>query len=88
MNQNRNNPMFVPYPGLNMNVPQTGMYPITQGVNDLENRLNAMERQIRRLDTRISRLEGNQGVYTTDNAYNTSLSDTNNNMYPNSMHMM
>ena len=35
MKSDRNNPMFMPYPNVNMQ----GMYPIMPGVNELENRI-------------------------------------------------
>ena len=83
MKSNRDNPMVMPY---NMGMP--GMYPNMPNTNDLEIRLSSIERQLKRLDSRISRLETN-GLYNQDNiGYNTSLNDNYSNMYPNSMHMM
>ena len=65
------------------------MYPFMPGVNNIDNRLDSIERQLRRMDARISRLEGTNTAFNTDSAYNTSLGDNfNQNMYPNSMHMM
>ena len=89
MKSNRDNSMFMPYPGMNMNanMPQ-GMYPMMPRASDIDNRLNSIERQLKRLDTRISRLEGNTGAYSNDSSYNTSLNDNYQNMYPNAMHMM
>ena len=87
MKSDRNNSMFMAYGGTNMMEPN--MYPMFPGINDLENRVNALERIVRRLDTRVARLEGASGVYNTETQYNTSLPDTyNQSMYPNSMHMM
>lgn len=79
MKNNRDNSMFMPYPGVNMQ----GMYnPMMGGVNDVENRLNIMERQLKRIDSRLSRIESMYG----DNPYNTSLNDQSS--YQNTMHMM
>jgi len=84
--------MFAAFPGMNTPgmMPQAGMYPMAPGINDFENRFASLERQIRKLDARISRLEGSSGIYSSDPSnYNTSLGDGfNQNMYPNSMHMM
>ena len=85
MKSDRNNPMFMPYPNVNMQ----GMYPIMPGVNELENRINSLERIVKRLDTRVSRLESNNGIYNTETSYNTSLPDMyNQNAYPNALQMM
>ena len=54
MKSNRDNPMLMPY---NMGMP--GMYPNMPNANDLEIRLSSIERQLKRLDSRISRLEKN-----------------------------
>ena len=43
MKSDRNNPMFMPYPNVNMQ----GMYPIMPGVNELENRINSLERIVK-----------------------------------------
>ena len=81
--KDRNNQMFMPFPNQqfmpNMMVPSTPM--------EFENRINSLERMVKRLDARVSKLEGNTGMYNTD--YNTSLPDVyNQNIYPNAMHMM
>ena len=87
MKSDRNNPMFMPYP--NMNMPQSNMYPVMPGINELENRMNSLERVVKRLDTRISRLESSNGIYNTESQYNTSIPDGyNQNTYPNAMHIM
>lgn len=79
--KDRNNQMYMPFPNQGF-IPNMQMMPM-----DIENRLNSLERMIKRLDTRVSKLEGNTGVYNTD--YNTSLPNTyNQNIYPNAMHMM
>ena len=77
--KDRNNNMFMPFPNQgfmpNMNMPTMPM--------ELENRVNSLERMVKRLDARVSKLEGNTGMY------NTSLPDVyNQNIYPNAMHMM
>lgn len=71
-----NNQMFIPYPEY---------YPNMMG--NFENRLSNLERMVKRLDTRLSRLEGTTNIY---NEYNTSLPQDvyNQNTYPNAMHMM
>jgi len=74
-----NNQMYMPYD-------QNGFYPYMP--YELENRIQSLERMVKRLESRISRLEGTTNVYTT-NEYNTSLPDVyNQNIYPNAMHMM
>ena len=67
----RNNQMYMPYPEYYPNMAM-----------DFENRLNNIEKMIKRLDSRISRLEGTTNVY---NEYNPTLpADVyNQNMYPN-----
>jgi len=82
--KDRNNQIFMPYPNQQF-------FPNMQGIptmpNELENRINSLERMVKRLDSRVSKLEGNMGVYNSE--YNTSLPDVyNQNIYPNSMHMM
>lgn len=74
--KDRNNQMFMPYQEY---YPNMGL--------DFENRLSNLERMVKRLDTRVSRLEGTTNIY---NEYNTSLpADVyNQNIYPNAMHMM
>lgn len=69
----------------NNNMPY-GMYPFMP--NDIENRLNSLERTVRRLESRVSKLEGNTGMYTPE--YNSSLDMYNQNQMPNpnTMHMM
>ena len=67
----RNNQMFPPYGEYYPNM-----------AYDFENRLSDLERIVKKLDTRISRLEGTTNIY---NEYNPNLpSDVyNQNMYPN-----
>ena len=73
--------MFMPYPNQQF-FPNIPTMP-----NELENRINSLERMVKRLDTRVTKLEGNFGAY--NNEYNTSLPDVyNQNIYPNAMHMM
>ncbi len=71
-----NNQMFMPY--------GNAFYPNMP--NELENRISSLERIVKRLDGRVSKLESMNGVYTNDTAYNTSIP----NMYDgyNGMHMM
>ena len=81
--KDRNNNMFMPFPNQgfmpNMGFPTMPM--------ELENKVNSLERMVKRLDARVSKLEGNTGMYNND--YNTSLPDVyNQNIYPNAMHMM
>lgn len=78
--KDRNNQMFMPY---------NDMYPyqFPYMANDLENRVNMLEKTVKRLETRISKLEGTTNIY--GNEYNTSIPDVyNQNIYPNAMHMM
>lgn len=76
--KNRDNQGFMPFP--NQNFFPTMPY-------ELESRINSLERMVRRLDARVSKLEGNTSMYNSE--YNTSLPDVyNQNIYPNSMHMM
>ncbi len=85
--KDRNNQMIMPFPNqfLNQQIPNQQLFPMMP--TELENRINSLERMVRRLDARVSKLEGNTGVY--NNEYNTSIPDAyNQNMYPNSMHMM
>ena len=85
MKSDRNNPMFMPYP----NMPQGMMGMPNMNMGDIENRISSLERAVRRLDTRISRLEGASGYTGESNQYNTSLPNNyNQDMYPNAMHMM
>ena len=79
--KDRNNQMFMPFPNQQF-IPNM---PFIQG--EMDNKIAALERMVQRLDARVSKLEGNQGLY--NNEYNTSLKDTyNQNIYPNAMHMM
>lgn len=79
--KDRNNQMFMPFPNQQF-FPTMPTMP-----SELENRVNSLERMVRRLDARVSKLEGNTGMY--NNEYNTSLPDVyNQNIYPNAMHMM
>lgn len=81
--KDRNNQMFMPFP--NQQFPNQQFFPTMP--SELENRINSLERMVRRLDARVSKLEGNTGIY--NNEYNTSLPDVyNQNIYPNAMHMM
>ena len=74
--RDRNNQLFMPYDNNGFFIP-----------NDLESRIESLERMVKRLEQRINRLEGNTTIYT--NEYNTSLPDVyNQNIYPNAMHMM
>ena len=78
--KDRNNQMYMPY--------DNGFfYPYMP--NDIENRLDALERMVKRLDTRVSRLENNS-MYQNNNqnmpdVYNQNIYP---NAYPNTMHMM
>ena len=78
--KDRNNQMYMPY--------DNGFfYPYMS--NDIENRLDALERMVKRLDTRVSRLENNS-MYQNNNqnmpdVYNQNIYP---NAYPNTMHMM
>lgn len=79
--KNRNNYMYMPFPNgeytPNMNIPFVP--------NELDNRVSALERSVKRLEQRVSKLEG----ATDYSSYNTSLPDVyNQNIYPNAMHMM
>ena len=81
--KDRNNNMFMPFPNKgfmpNMGVPTMPM--------ELENRVNSLERMVKRLDARVSILVGNSGMYS--GGYNTSIPDNyTQNIYPNAMHMM
>lgn len=71
-----NNQMFMPY--------GNAFYPNMP--NELENRINSLERIVKRLDGRVSKLESMNGVYTNDTPYQSSIP----NMYDgyNGMHMM
>ncbi len=64
-----NNQMFMPYDNNGMYMPY-----------DLENRLNSLERMVRRLDARITKLE-NSSMNALPDIYNQ-------NIYPNAMNMM
>ena len=77
--RDRNNQMFMPYDN-------NGFFPYMP--NDIESRIDSLERMVKRLEQRVNRLENtNTTVYT--NEYNTSLPDVyNQNIYPNAMHMM
>ena len=95
MKSDRNNPMFMPYP--NMQQGMMGMPNMQQGMmgmpnmnmGDIENRISSLERAVRRIDTRVSRLEGSTGYASDTGQYNTSLPNNyNQNTYPNAMHMM
>lgn len=71
-----NNQMFMPYGNT--------FYPnITV---EVENRISSLERIIKRLDARVSKLESINGIYTNDTQYQASIP----NMYDgyNGMHMM
>lgn len=73
--------MYMPFPNgeytPNMNIPFVP--------NELDNRVSALERSVKRLEQRVSKLEGS----TDYSNYNTSLPDAyNQNIYPNAMHMM
>lgn len=77
--KDRNNNFFIPY--------ANPMYPMMP--NDLENRVNSLERIVKRLESRISLLENNNISYSGEIKYNTSIPENyNQNMYPNAMHMM
>ena len=77
--KDRNNNFFIPY--------GNPMYPMMP--NDLENRVNSLERIVKRLENRISLLENNNISYCGEIKYNTSIPENyNQNMYPNAMHMM
>ncbi len=67
----RNNQMYMPY----------GEYYPNMAL-DFDTRLNNLEKMIKRLDTRVSRLESTTNIY---NDYNTNLPADiyNQNMYPN-----
>lgn len=70
----RDDSMFYPY-----SIPNN-IYPPMFNPSDLENRLSSIERQIKRIDARLSRIESTNNY----GAYNTSIG----NEYQNSMHMM
>ena len=71
-----NNQMFMPY--------GNAFYPNMP--NELENRINSLERIVKRLDGRVNILESMNGVYTNTTPYQASIP----NMYEgyNGMHMM
>ena len=71
-----NNQMFMPY--------GNAFYPNMP--NELENRINSLERIVKRLDGRVNKLESMNGVYTNTTPYQASIP----NMYDgyNGMHMM
>lgn len=79
--KDRNNQMFMPCPNQQF-FPNMPTMP-----GELENRITSLERMLKRLDARVTKLEGNFGAY--NNEYNTSLPDLyNQNPYQNGMHMM
>ena len=83
--KDRNNQMFMPFD-------QNGYYPYPYQYpymgNDLMNRIESLERSVKRLENRVSRLE-NSTTNVYGNEYNTSIPDVyNQNIYPNAMHMM
>lgn len=87
--KDRNNQVFMPFPNQYQfpgQFPNQQFFPTMP--SELESRINSLERMVRRLDTRVSKLEGSTGAYTGE--YNTSLPDNvyNQNIYPNAMHMM
>ena len=71
-----NNQMFMPY--------GNAFYPNMP--NELENRINSLERIVKRLDGRVNKLESMNGVYTNTTPYQSSIP----NMYDeyNGMHRM
>lgn len=71
-----NNQMFMPY--------GNAFYPNMP--NELENRINSLERIVKRLDGRVNKLESMNGVYANTTPYQASIP----NMYDeyNGMHMM
>lgn len=71
--KDRNNQMYMPY--------DNGFfYPYMP--NDIENRIDSLERMVKRLDSRVTRLENNYNN-------NSNMPDIyNQNIYPNAMHMM
>ena len=77
--KDRNNNFFIPY--------GNPMYPMMP--NDLENRVNSLERIVKRLENRISLLENNNISYSGEINYNKSIKKNyNKNMYTNDIHMM
>ena len=77
--KDRNVPMY--------NMPYNQPYPFIPG--DIDNRLNSLERSVKRLEGRVSKLEGNTGMYSNMMPeYNSSLDMYNQNQIPNTMHMM
>lgn len=83
--KDRNNQMFMPY-DQNAFYPYPYAYPYMQ--NNLENRVESLERMVKKLENRISKLE-NSTTNVYGNEYNTSIPDIyNQNIYPNAMHMM
>lgn len=78
--KDRNNQMFMPY---------GEYYPYPYMNNDIENRINSLERMVQRLNSRVSKLENSNNTNVYGNEYNTSIPDVyNQNIYPNAMHMM
>ena len=58
-----NNQMFMPY--------GNAFYPNMP--NELENRINSLERIVKRLDGRVNKLESMNGVYTNTTPYQASI---------------